>query len=257
MRVTRNTRKYLIMVWELSLAEFRMKDQGSVFGFFWTLLHPLIYFLVLYGLFIKWMGNHIPFFGLYLIIGIIQWNFFSAATSNSILSVVRSSNYIKSINFPKSVVVISSIVAVLLSHLLELVVLLILLFIFKGSIGYMAVGLIPLLLLNLYVTIAVSFVLATVGVYFLDIVRIWGIVTNVGLFVTPIFYSLDMISPEKRKIIELNFMTPIIQATRDILIYDKTPQLDGILYVFVSATVIFIFGFWLFKKNEGNFAERI
>ena len=81
--------------------------------------------------------------------------------------------------------------------------------------------------------------------------------TNVGIFVTPIFYSLDMISPGKRKLIELNFMTPIIQATRDLLIYDRMPKWGGIVYVLISTTAIFAFGYWIFKKNEGNFVEKI
>lgn len=249
--------KYWTMIWEMAAAEFKMKDQGTFLGFLWTLLHPLIYFLVLYNLFVKWMGNKIPDFPLYLIIGIVQWNFFSSGTLNSISAIMRNSSYVKSINFPKAVLVLSSVLATLFAHLLELVILIVFWLMVKGSVGWTAFGLLPLLALNIYLVLAVSFVLATVGVYFLDISRIWGITMNIGLFLTPIFYTLEMLSPDRRLVITLNPMTHIIKASRDILIDNRWPELGGLVYVFLLASVILAIGYAVFKKNEGYFVEKV
>lgn len=253
----KNARKYSRMIWEISLAEFKMRDQGTFFGFMWTLMYPLVYFLVLYNVFVKWMGSRIPDFPLYLIIGIVQWNFFASATTNAIGTIARYDNYVKSINFPKEILIMATVLSVCFSHLLEILMLILFFAIVKGHIGFMALGIAPLIILNIYLVIAVSFILATVGVYFLDITRIWSILTSVGLFLTPIFYSMDMLSPDKRNIILLNPMTHIITATRDMLIADKLPPAGGIIYVFLASTVLFVAGYMMFKSREGYFVEKI
>lgn len=245
------------MVWTLAISDFKLRDQGTVAGFLWTLMHPLIYFLVLYGLFVKWMGPSIPNFPLYLIIGFVQWSFFAGATSAAIFVLMRYSTYIKSINFPKSVLVMSSVLSSLYIHILELVVLLIFWLIVKGSIGIKVILLLPILMLNIYLVVSLSFILATIGVYFLDLSRIWGILMSIGLFITPIFYSMDMLSPGKQKVIMLNPMTHIIKASRQVLIDNSFPDLPGLLYVLILATLILIVGYRLFKKMEGFFVEKI
>lgn len=249
-------KKYWIMIWNLALADFKMRDQGTFLGFLWTLLHPLIYFVVLYGLFKNWMHS-IPQFPLYLLIGIVQWNFFANATSSSITSISRGSVYIKSIKFPKEVLVVSSVLSVVFCHLLELLVLIIFVTFTNKSFGISILGIFPIMILNIYLAIAVSFILATVGVYFLDINRIWGIFMSVGLFLTPIFYSIDMLRPDRKRIILLNPMTHIIQATRNLLIDNKFPQMQGLVYVLVLSTLVLIFGYFIFKQNEYYFAEKI
>ncbi|MCB4791201.1 MAG: ABC transporter permease [Elusimicrobia bacterium] len=249
--------KYWNMIYQISVAEFRSKDQGTFLGFLWTLFHPLIYFIVLYNLFSKWMGSHIPDFPLYLIIGIVQWNFFATSTSNSINVIVRYNAFVKSIKFPKSILVLASVLSTLYSHILELIILIIFWLVIKANFTVMVFFLLPILLLNIYLIVAVSFMLATIGVYFLDINRIWGIFTNVGFFLTPIFYTLELINPTKRNIILLNPMTHIIKSTRDVLIDGKLFDLTGFVYVFIFATIVLIIGYQIFNKYEKHFVERI
>lgn len=250
-------RKYGRMIWEIALAEFKMRDQGTFFGFLWTLMYPLIYFLVLYNVFVSWMGHRIPAFPLYLIIGIVQWNFFASATSTAIGTIARYDNYIKSISFPKEILVIATVLSVCFSHFLELSMLLVFLIIVKGHLGFMVLGIVPLVFLNIYLILGVSFILATIGVYFLDITRIWGILTSVGLFLTPIFYSMDMLTPGKRNIILINPMTHIVVAMRDLLIYNKIPSVGGLIYVCLLSTVFLFIGYTIFKSREGYFVEKI
>ncbi|MBN1823112.1 MAG: ABC transporter permease [Endomicrobiales bacterium] len=246
-----------IMMSALVNADFKLRDQGTFLGFLWTLLHPLIYFIVLYNLFVKWMGPQINNFALYLIIGFVHWNFFSAATTASITCVFRHENYVKSINFPKSILVISSALSSLYIHLLELVVLMVFWLLVKGSVTPKAVLIIPIVILTLYLVISLSFILTTIGVYLLDIARIWGILMNVGLFLTPIFYSMDMLSPGRQKIILLNPMTHIIKASRDILIDGQYPAMPGLIYVFALSSVLLITGIVIFRRSEGLFVERL
>jgi len=250
-------KKNLNMIWELALAEFRLRDQGSFLGFIWTLLHPLIYFIVLYGLFKKWMGNHIDNFPLYLIIGIIQWNFFSSATTNCIDAVKRQGNYVRNLKFPRESLVFSSVLAVVFSHVGEIIMLLLLWFFIAETITPFAFLLGAVVLLNIYLTVGVGFILAVIGVYFLDIRRIWSILMSVGFFLTPVFYSMELIASEKRIVLLANPITHIITASRDILINGSLPRGKGLLYVFLIATVMFAAGYCVFKKYEDYFVEKI
>jgi ABC-type polysaccharide/polyol phosphate export permease len=78
-----------------------------------------------------------------------------------------------------------------------------------------------------------------------------------GFFLTPIFYSLEMLSPFKRSVIMLNPMTHVIKASRTILLDGQFPELQGLLYVLALSTVFFVVGYYLFKKFEGFFVEKI
>ncbi|MDD5020794.1 MAG: ABC transporter permease [Endomicrobiaceae bacterium] len=249
-------KKYRLMVWELAFSDFKMRDQGTILGFAWTLLYPLVFFFILYTIFADWM-KAIKDFPLYLLIGMVQWGFFASATTATITSIMRYSNFIKSISFPKECIVFASILAVTFSHFFELIILIIFFFIIKGYITIYVILLIPLLFLTLYLIIGFSLLLSLIGVYFADMTRIWSLLTAMGFFITPIFYSLDMLSPTKRHIILLNPMTHIIQASREILLDGKIPQMQGLLYVFIMATILVVIGYILFKKFEGYFVEKI
>lgn len=244
------------MVWELAFSDFRLRDQGTILGFLWTLLYPLMSFCVLYTIFADWMKS-IHDFPLYMLIGMCQWNFFSGATGAAILSILRYRSFVKSIAFPKECIVYASVLAVLFSHVIGFAILIIFCAIIKGFISWYIFFLIPILLLTFYLVIGISLLLALIGVFFLDMSRIWSILMSMGFFLTPIFYSLEMLSPVKRNIILLNPMTHIIKASRDILLDGKFPDLWGLLYTFVVATVFFIIGYILFKKFEGYFVEKI
>ena len=251
-----NIKKYWMMVWELAFSDFRMRDQGTILGFLWTLLYPLLFFCVLYTIFADWMKT-IKDFPLYMLIGMVQWNFFANSSGASILSIMRYSNFVKSIAFPKECIVFASVIAVLFSHIFELLMLILFCALMKGFISINIIFLGPILILTLYLTIGVSLILALIGVFFLDMSRIWAIITTMGFFLTPIFYSLEMLSPFKRSVIMLNPMTHIIKASRTILLDGRFPELYGLLYVFLLATVLFVGGYILFKKFEGYFVEKI
>lgn len=248
--------KYGLMVWELAFSDFKLRDQGTFLGFLWTLLYPAMHFCVIYIIFVDWMRT-IKDFPLYMLIGMCQWHFFAGATATAISSILRYRSFVKSINFPKECIVYASVLSVLFSYILELTILILFCIFIKGLFSVHIFLLIPIILLIVYLTLGISLLLALIGVYFLDMVRIWSIIMAMGFFLTPIFYSLEMLSPVKRNIILLNPMTHIIEASRDILIYGQFPKIAGLLYTFIVATVFLVIGYTSFKKFEGYFVEKI
>ena len=137
------------------------------------------------------------------------------------------------------------------------IILLVFWLVIKGQIGISAIALLPILFVNVFLVISVSFVLATIGVFFLDIARIWGILMSLGFFLTPIFYTLDMLDPLKRRVLLINPMTHIIIATRDVLIGNTFPKLPGLGYVLLLSICTFFAGYKAFKLKEGYFVEKI
>ena len=115
-------RRYINIVREFMVAGFKLRTGGAVLGFAWTLLHPLAMLLILYMLFSKRIGSGIPHYGLYLLIGILHWNFFSRATMVSMRSIMNKRTMLKNVYVPITAVVTGSILEVLLSFLLELLI---------------------------------------------------------------------------------------------------------------------------------------
>ena len=248
-------KKYLNILRELTVSEFKLRDQSSLLGFFWTLLHPLLLFTVLYFLFTKWMGAFIEHYPLYLIIGIVQWTFFASSTTYALSSLVRRADLVKNLKFPYEIIVISSIFTALISHVFELIVLLVFIAAMGIMPGWLYLLLPLIVLIELMLIIAVSLPLAKLCVYYRDIEHIWSIFTTAGFFLTPIFYSLSIISPERRQLLLLNPVTHIINATRDCLIYHRMPDTWALFAIFCGSAVLAGAGYLLFKHGEKEYPE--
>src|SRR5207237_8705306 len=114
---TESTGQRWDLFWMLTRTEFRLRDQGTLVGFLWTLMHPLFIFAVLSTMFAHWMAPKIPHYSACLLIGIVQWNFFLSGTEAGLTSLRRKARLMASFAFPRALIVLSSVVAVLLSHL--------------------------------------------------------------------------------------------------------------------------------------------
>ena len=250
-----NTAEYLNLLREMSISEFKLKDQSTVLGFLWTLLRPLLMFLVLYFLFTKWMGARIERYPLYLMTGIIQWNFFATGTSYALSSLIRRAELVKNLKFPREILVISSALTVFISHVFEMVILLL----FVTAMGVLPgpyLLLLPVMMLvELLLVISVSLPLSTLCVYYRDIENVWNILIMAGFFLTPVFYSLSIVSGGKRRILMMNPITRIINASRDCLVYGRTPELRSIAVIIFAATLLFICGYAILKNREKYFGE--
>ncbi len=209
---------YWWLAWELTRTEFKLRDQGTALGFCWTLLHPALMFLVLYALFIKWLGRHIDDYPSYLLLGLVQWQFFEKATTAGLTSLRRKSALIRNFDFAREIVVLSSVGSVFLSYLLELCVMLAFLAYWGTgpSAGWLALPL--LALLSLTVAVGAALVLSFLSAEFEDLERIWALLLTAGFYLTPVFYPLHLISEEYHGVMALNPMLHVIDAWRACLL---------------------------------------
>lgn len=258
-----------VLLRELVITDFKLRYQGSVLGYLWSLLKPLLLFAILYVVFVKFLkfGSDIEHFPVYLLLGVVLWSFFTEATSQGMAAIVSRGDLIRKINFPKYIIVVSGTISALINLLLNLVVVLVFILINGVDITKSAV-LFPLNIAELYLfSLAIAFLLSAVYVKYRDVSHIWEVFLQGAFYATPILYSISMVIAQSElaaKILMLNPVAQIIQDARYNLITHqsvttyslvKDPWLVAIPFAIV--VVMIVFASWYFKKSSKYFAENV
>ncbi len=243
---------------QLALTDFKLRYNNSVLGYFWSLLNPLLIFGVYYlvfSVFMRFEGiSHYP---LYLLLGILLWNYFAESTSNGMASIQYKASLISKINFPKWVIVVASNITSMLTLLINIVIFSVF-FVLSGASFFSGMPFFILCLLQLILlSLGTSFLLSSFYLKFRDLMHIWGILTQMFFWLTPIIYPASMIPPSLRSLFMLNPMARIIRDSRDVLIYGKIPGLHGSILSTAIILAVLIAGILVFNKRSGKFAEEI
>ena len=250
-------RLYADRVVRLTLCEWKLREQSSMFGFAFTLLQPLLLFTVLYGLFTKWMGSRTEAYAFYLLIGIVQYGFFNAGTTVGLTSMSRRRGVILNFKIPRDAVVLAAVLSVALSHAAELGLMLAFTLALGGKLSAAWLFLPALGALELLLVAGVSFWLAALGARFPDLERVWSVLMTAGFFVTPVFYTLDAIDPSRRRLLLLSPVTRIIEMTRGCVLRGEAPPLAVFAGVAVAAAAVAATGWAFFKSRELEIADWV
>lgn len=262
-------RKNRILLKELIKTDFKLRYQGSVLGYLWALLKPLLLFAILYLVFVKFLrfGGDIPHYPVYLLTGTVLWSFFAEATQLGIQAIVNRGDLIRKISFPKYIVVVSATVTSLINLAINLVVIIIFAFI-NGVVPNFGWLLAPILVLELYLLIlGISFLLGALYVKYRDIASIWEVIMQALFYAVPILYPISMVGanfPAAAKIMLLNPIAQIIQDVRFLLITHETTTVwncvgSPILRILpiILVFLILLFASIYFRKRSKSFAEEV
>jgi ABC-2 type transport system permease protein len=254
---------------ELVRTDFKLRYQGSVLGYAWSLLRPLMIFIILYVVFVKFLsiGKGVPHFPVYLLLGIVIWNFFNEMTVQSLGSIVNRGDLIRKIRIPRWIIVLSSSISALINLFLNLLVVLVFLFINDVDIQRSILWL-PLILLEVYIfALGLSLFLSAAFVKYRDVGYIWEVILQAGFYLTPILYPLAKITNlTLQKLIMLNPMAQAIQDARyavvshDPKVITASRLFEGGWYQyipFIIVVLVFICGLIYFRKESKYFAENI
>src|SRR3989337_3199844 len=249
--------EYKELIKNLVISDLKTKYSGSVLGFAWSMLNPLLMMLVLYFVFSNVFKMTQEHFALYLLIGITGWRFFAMGTSAAMSSIVGKASLVTKIFISREILTLSVVVSALISSLLEFLVLIPLMVIF-GVIPSLTILLFPLLhILFFLIVYGIALALASLYVYYRDLTQIWEVLLQIGFFLSPIVYPLSLI-PEKYMVYYmLNPITRLIEMYRDTLLYGKLPDLTDFGIVILFGIIMFVFGSWLFRKLSRRFAEEV
>ncbi|AKB15129.1 MAG: ABC transporter permease [Methanosarcina thermophila] len=249
--------KYRELIWKLSWGEFKLRYKNSILGYFWSLLEPLLMLTVMYFVFSNLMKVQVEYYQLFLLMGIILWNFLSRSTNIGLFSIVGRPDMVKKIYFPRDIFVISSCITALLMSIFESFVFFIFMAFFRVPLS-LNILYAPLILISLFtLALGVSLALSALNVYYRDVQFIWDVLMQAGFFATPILYSLDFLPETMQKIVLLNPMSRIIISARNTVIYSTPARFEDLLFMFASSILFLIIGYVVFSKLEPGFAEEI
>lgn len=254
---------------ELVRTDFKLRYQGSVLGYAWSLLRPLLLFLILYVVFVRFFnlarGSGIEHYPIYLLLGIVLWNFFNELTVQSLGSIVGRGDLIRKIKIPRWIIVLSSSISALINLGLNLVVVGVFLILNDVDIRWSMLWL-PLILIQIYLfALGLSLFLSAAFVKYRDISYIWEVIMQAMFYLTPIIYPITLITnPTIQKILFLNPMTQAIQDARFAAVTHTTPTIGQVYAAgaprLIPLSIVFtvlVIGLVYFKRESKYFAENI
>ena len=254
---------YRELLYSLTKKELKVKYRGSVLGFFWSLLNPILIMLVYSFVFSVVLRQGIKDFAIFLICALLPFNFFSNSVNYGAGSIISNANLVKKIYFPKEIIPLSIVFANLINFFLELVVLFVVLAIFDYKF-YMYLYILPILILvQIFLVAGFSLLISSLNVFFRDLGHLVSIIMMVWFFATPIIYPLSMVPERFRFILQINPMTVFATYYRDIFYYVKYPEsfyFPSIYIILICLGItfgIFFLGYFVFKKLEPRFAEEV
>lgn len=259
----------LVLLRELVITDFKLRYQASALGYLWSVLKPLFLFVILYVVFGLLIGakGQIPHYPVYLLLGVLLWNYFSEVTNIGSTAIVSKGDLIRKLNFPKYIIVVSGSISALINLVINFFVLAGFMFLTGVEVNLNAILLLPLLLELFILSLGIAFLLSALYVKLRDVNYIWEIFMQAGFYVTPIIYPLSLVVEKSQLAAQLQLLNPvaqIIQDARFVLITDQTLSFealygDGFMRVIpIGVTVLVaVSAAYYFRKRSPHFAEDI
>jgi len=249
---------YREMIVSLVRRDLKSRYKGSVLGFLWMFLNPLLQLCVYTAVFSIIMDSGIEKYYLFLFVALVPWIFFSTCLSGGTTVIFAQQDMVKKIYFPRQVLPIvfttSQFINMLLSFIVIFVVIL-----FSGIELHIRVLLyLPIIMIIEYIlALGITFLVSALTVYFRDLEHILGIVSMAWMYLTPILYDVERVPEQLMPIFNLNPMTSITIAYRDILYYGKVPQFRTLGSAIGLGVVILILGEIAFSRLQRHFVEEL
>lgn len=246
-------KKHQFLFEELVKRDFKQKYKQTILGMGWSILAPLLHLLVLNFVFGSYFGRGVDHYVIYLFCGNVIYLYFNSATKAGMTSLIKNSSIFTKVNVPKYLFVFSSNVSSLINFVLTLLLLLVFILID---------GLIPgPLYLALFYPIAglvtfnlgIGLILSALYIFFRDISYLYGIFTQLLMYMSAIFYKIEIVPEHLRWFFYLNPVYCYIEYFRTIILYDCIPALSLHLLCGGYALFFLAIGCWMYKKNNHKF----
>lgn len=263
----------------LTIKDVKLRYKGSVLGFLWSLINPLLMMVVFYIVFIvllpqqvqpgctqtpipgasqadiqaaqqcKIAHNYAPF----ILIGILAWNFTAGSVMAGMTSLINNGSIAKKVYFPREVLPISGVLAQFVNYMLALIPLTVVL-LASGIVPGRYVFILPVIFLShiLFLT-GLALLLSIVALYFRDLIVIMEVILQAWFFLSPVIYSMDQIYKDGAAVMYwLNPIASYIQTYRTLLFFNYDPGLDFTLRTVITGIVMFVigYGFFMYKRKQ-------
>lgn len=233
------------------------KYKHSFLGVLWSFVNPLLQIIVYAIVFPLIMRNNIEYYVVFMVCGLIPWNYFSTVINRASFTMIENGNIIKKVYFPREILPLSVVTSETVTFLISSII------IVAFTIGYglgITINIVfyPILLVIQFILLlGISLFVSSITVYFRDLQHFIGVLLQLFFYATPIVYSIDAIPENFTWIFKFNPMTYIIEGYRDIFYYQTIPEMGSLLIVLVIGILLCITGYLLYNKLQKKFAEEL
>lgn len=250
-------KKYGFLIQQLVARDFKTRYKRSVLGVFWSLLNPLLTMAVQYIVFSTLFKSDIENYPVYLLTGLVVFNFFNEGVGQGLTSIVGNASLITKVYLPKYVYPVTRVLSSGINLLMSLIPL-VLVAAVTGETFTRAYLMMPYMLLCVMVfTIGFGMIMASAMTFFRDMQFLWGILSMLWMYLTPVFYPISIIPAETRRYFVHNPMLRYIHAMRQIVMEGTAPRpAEFAVCTLWSCGVMFV-GCWIFKKTQDKFVFYI
>lgn len=237
--------------------EIRGRYKNSFLGVIWSFLNPLLQIMVYAIVFPLILRNTQENYVIFLCCGLIPWTFFSTGINRSAFTIIENGNIVKKVFFPREILPISVITSEAVNFMISTII--ILAFVIFGGLGISKYILFyPIILIVQYfLVLGISFIISSITVYLRDIQHFIGVLLQLLFYAAPVVYAPSSIPENFKWILNLNPMTYIINAYRDIFYNQVKPDFIGLGTILVISILVCVIGQFIFNKLQKGFAEQL
>lgn len=249
---------YRELIRNLVSRDLKVRYRNSVLGFVWCLLNPLLMMGVFTLVFTVLMPNSIPKFPVFVLIGILAWNFHNAAVMGAVQSIVGNSALVMKVYFPREALPISVVLSNAVNFSLTLIALFAMIFAYGIPIGPSLIFLPIIMIVQTTLALGLALFVSALTVFFRDVEIIMETLMLAWFFLSPIFYRIEDLFPAYARLMYIvNPMASVISAYRDVLYRGGMPGLDFLARTFVTSLIILVCSYLFFRKVSKNFGEGL
>lgn len=248
-------KKYKFLLFQLVSRDFKVKYKRSVLGILWSLLYPVLTMTVMALVFMNMFKMRMPEVNylVYLMSGLVIFNYFSEASNLSMSSVVANFSLINKVYIPKYIFPLSKCLFVGINFLLTLIPLYAIILLTGTGLNIYHL-LLPYAFICLFLfTVGMGFILSTIAVFLRDMFYIYGVMITLWMYLTPLMYDFSIIPENLQIFFKFNPLYWIIKYVRDIILYNKIPDVETWIFCAAFGLVILLIGMFVFKKNQDKF----
>jgi len=254
--------KWHELLWQMVGREVKTRYKQSILGYFWVILNPLAQMLVMsfaFSLILRIPTNassNIPY-SIFLFVALLPWNLFANSLSSASASLVGSASLITKVYFPRTILVISTVMAKIVDFLFALIVLVIYMIIYHIPITINILWVIPIFLIQQLFTLGLALFFAASNLLYRDIQYLLSLMLTLWLYLTPVIYPADLVPAKFKIFFQLNPMAVIINAYRQTVLGGGEPNYTSLFIALGVSLITLLLGFSYFKSREKIFADNI
>lgn len=249
--------RYRALLYELVVRDVKLRYRGSILGFGWTLLNPILFMVIYTLVFAVYLRASIPHFPLYLLAGLVPWNWLSAAVSQAAGSIVEGRMYVGKTILPSELLVVVPVLSNGVNFLITLALLAPVALVLGVNLLWAVLWLPALILVELIVILGISFLVATFNVFYRDLSQLISYLLTAVFFLTPIFYARSAVPANLQFLVTFNPINGIIAGYQDVFYYARSAHAGSLAAAAGFGIVLLWIALICFNRYRDAFGEYL